>query len=447
MRRLLLILMTVLVLFAAVSILRQSVSAPQPRTQLELKQVDLTLQVLALRSDPDYRFAVESLGANELVADAIRLYREVSPEDLVLIKLGLLEAAGGKPQMALRSWAKVAQGAALYPTAQVLGGLWRSPPRLLPNAETTLNGSLTGWYRTQALGRLYELEQRTDQRRRLEADSREQALQVLGGLVWLGALPLAGSFTGVVILVGWLIWQRKQSPPGWQVPWSGETLWAVVVIWFAAFLVSGTTLAPVLSSLGIETASLDATAQSLVILGTYALGAGTGLLALWWLVWRPYSGHGQFRYNLVPGWWKWGLGGYFVATPLVLLASLLSQQLWSAGGGGNPLLEIISGSDTPVARLVLLGTVSVVAPFFEETLFRGLVFPTLASRWNVPLAIVGSALLFALAHLNASDLLPLTVLGMVLATLYHYTRTLAPCILLHALWNGASFVSLLVLGG
>jgi len=62
-------------------------------------------------------------------------------------------------------------------------------------------------------------------------------------------------------------------------------------------------------------------------------------------------------------------------------------------------------------------------------------------------AILLSAALFAIAHLNLADLLPLTVLGVVLGTVYSHSRNLLAPIALHSLWNTGSFVALLVLGG
>ena len=49
--------------------------------------------------------------------------------------------------------------------------------------------------------------------------------------------------------------------------------------------------------------------------------------------------------------------------------------------------------------------------------------------------------------LNLSDLLPLTMLGVVLGVVYSHSRNLLAPILLHSLWNTGSLVTLLVLGG
>jgi membrane protease YdiL (CAAX protease family) len=61
-------------------------------------------------------------------------------------------------------------------------------------------------------------------------------------------------------------------------------------------------------------------------------------------------------------------------------------------------------------------------------------------------AIACSGLVFAIAHLNVGDLLPLTVLGMLLGFVYLRSRNLFASMLLHSLWNSGSFVGLLILG-
>jgi membrane protease YdiL (CAAX protease family) len=164
---------------------------------------------------------------------------------------------------------------------------------------------------------------------------------------------------------------------------------------------------------------------------------------------RPYLNN---FFNWLPirgrsSWVKWGLGGYIAALPLVLLVSLINQQLLREQGGGNPLLDIILQTHDIGTWFILLVMVSVLAPIFEEIVFRGFVLTSL-TRF-VPLwgAIGISASLFAVAHLNIADFLPLVVLGCILGTVYSQSRNLLSSILLHSLWNGAQLVELLYLSG
>ena len=61
-------------------------------------------------------------------------------------------------------------------------------------------------------------------------------------------------------------------------------------------------------------------------------------------------------------------------------------------------------------------------------------------------AIALSSLIFALAHLSLSEVLPLATLGCVLGFVYTRSRNLLAPMLLHGLWNSGTLVSLVVLG-
>jgi membrane protease YdiL (CAAX protease family) len=99
-----------------------------------------------------------------------------------------------------------------------------------------------------------------------------------------------------------------------------------------------------------------------------------------------------------------------------------------------------------VAISLFFFTAAVAAPVFEEILFRGFLLPSLTRYVPVWSAIGLSALLFALAHLSLSEVLPLAVLGVVLGYVYTRSRGLLAPILLHSLWNSATMIGLLVLG-
>lgn len=94
----------------------------------------------------------------------------------------------------------------------------------------------------------------------------------------------------------------------------------------------------------------------------------------------------------------------------------------------------------PVVGLVLF---SVLAPFVEETVFRGLLFGWLRSRTPLPVAVAVSAALFALAHHNASMIMPLTAMGAILAVVYHRSGSLWPAIAVHGFINIAAVTNML----
>lgn len=83
-------------------------------------------------------------------------------------------------------------------------------------------------------------------------------------------------------------------------------------------------------------------------------------------------------------------------------------------------------------------TISVVGPVFEELLFRGAVTRALLRQNSPRKAILLSALLFGVFHLNPAQMLPAFLMGILLAWVYYKTASLIPCILMHILNNTLS---------
>lgn len=142
---------------------------------------------------------------------------------------------------------------------------------------------------------------------------------------------------------------------------------------------------------------------------------------------------------------------------LALIANLTLGSVFQQFGGSVPdqsaQFPLFKG-DYVGQALFMIGA-AVLAPIGEEVLFRGYVFNALrqtfaAHRWGLPLAYGVSALLFAAVHaLEVSRglialLVPLVVIGLLLAWTMHYTRSLLPCIIAHAINNGVALVVLVM---
>ncbi len=137
---------------------------------------------------------------------------------------------------------------------------------------------------------------------------------------------------------------------------------------------------------------------------------------------------------------------YCVALPLTLLATLLWSNLLAKFHVHAPpqdMLDYIRQANSPGLLVALLVLPVIVAPLSEELVFRGGVYRILlhhAPRW---VALIVSGLLFALVHGYTFTLVPLTVLGIVLAYAYERTGRIAVPILVHALFNLTSVLNLL----
>ncbi|MBW4487783.1 MAG: CPBP family intramembrane metalloprotease [Trichocoleus desertorum ATA4-8-CV12] len=384
------------------------------------------------------------------------------------LRLGVLQAQQGQTDAALATWSRLidttqpsSRFGSLGNTATALLGLWSTPSQLLPNAELQIKQGLDGWFRYQALARLYELQQRQTSLRELQAAEQDLAQQAAFKLLLIAGIPVFGFLIGIAILiylvVQWLL-KGKQAllvqngALSWPTSWGGETIWQVLVLFFVGQFFVGQIALPLgLQILGINPASFDSRTQAIYILAVYALLVSVGLLVLYSSLkpFLPFPDEGYedwFRINGRGSWFWWGLGGYFMALPLVILVSLINQQFWQGQGGSNPILPIVLEGRDNVALVIFFLTASIAAPLFEEVMFRGFLLPSLTRYVPVWGAITISAFLFALAHLSLSEILPLMVLGMVLGFVYTRSRNLLAPMLMHSLWNSGTLLSLFILG-
>lgn len=120
--------------------------------------------------------------------------------------------------------------------------------------------------------------------------------------------------------------------------------------------------------------------------------------------------------------------------PFVSLINLISMVI----GGENAALSLLE----PIQRLpiwVSLLCISVLPGVLEEFIFRGLLYSEYRKRsvWG---AILLSALLFGLMHMNFNQLCYAFALGVILALVYEATGSLLAPMLLHAVFNANSVI-------
>lgn len=82
--------------------------------------------------------------------------------------------------------------------------------------------------------------------------------------------------------------------------------------------------------------------------------------------------------------------------------------------------------------------IAIVGPVLEELLFRGAITKALLQQYNPTKAILISALLFGVFHINPAQILPAFLIGILLAWTYYKTGSLIPCIFMHILNNSLS---------
>ncbi len=137
---------------------------------------------------------------------------------------------------------------------------------------------------------------------------------------------------------------------------------------------------------------------------------------------------------------------YLAVLPPVELLVWLTTSLLRAAGitfTSQPITQLVltSLSDNGVQLVFVLAVV--IAPIFEEVIFRGLAYPALKQRWGaVPAAGLVSAA-FALTHLHLPSFGPLFVLGIGLCLAYEVSGSLLAPMVMHALFNAVNLSMLL----
>ncbi len=288
-----------------------------------------------------------------------------------------------------------------------------------------------------------------------EPVQQRQALARLLAVSWLpGLLLLLG--LGLLLREAWLLVRRRQpaAPP---LVGPALNLVDVTLLIAGGFVVLGELSVPLLLSPALRPLLVPLQAMPLRQQGLQVLVFYFGLMVPPLLILkallrpladqRPDNGWLQWRWRPAGSAIGAALSHGLMVLPVVAFSGWLISRVVGDPGGSNPLLELVLTARDPLALLCFALTAMVLAPLFEESLFRGVLLPVLGRRWGGGLGVLVSALVFGLAHLSLGELLPLTVLGVGLGWLRLRSGRLGPCVLMHSLWNGFTFTNLLLLAG
>ena len=130
-----------------------------------------------------------------------------------------------------------------------------------------------------------------------------------------------------------------------------------------------------------------------------------------------------------------------------VLAKWMEKTNKGEQAGPEPKFEQFTREGSALAQVVNLAVLVLLAPAFEELLFRGFLLSALHRAFGALAALVVSGAAFGLIHLQPAGLPTLTVLGLVLGLARLRTGSLLPPILMHAAWNGGVFLLMWTLVG
>ena len=138
------------------------------------------------------------------------------------------------------------------------------------------------------------------------------------------------------------------------------------------------------------------------------------------------------------------LMGLAFEAPVSALYDAIERRWPSPSSGDGELLKLIAAAP-PATQIALCLVIVGLGPALEEIFFRG-ALARLLRRAGPALAIVGTAALFAVAHVQPQKFLPIGLFGVALGVLRYASGSLLPGIVLHATFNAIPLVAVLSAG-
>ncbi|WP_017414923.1 CPBP family intramembrane glutamic endopeptidase [Clostridium tunisiense] len=116
---------------------------------------------------------------------------------------------------------------------------------------------------------------------------------------------------------------------------------------------------------------------------------------------------------------------------------LFSQNTFGLLLDQIPIPKFIESSFNKIAsnNYLMFFSLTITAPIFEEVISRGIILELFLKRYNDFAAIVLSAFIFGLIHMNIPQFINAFLVGLILGYIYLRTRSLALCILGHFINN------------
>lgn len=213
----------------------------------------------------------------------------------------------------------------------------------------------------------------------------------------------------------------ESERPGYSVPWKFIDNWIGVIL---LALIQGLLAIIILRSSKTELAQSAA-----IVLLELAYILPVILILAWRRVpWRQL-GFGRFEWKTL------GLGcGLLIGAYAIIIVHNALLYFLGVDTQGAKIAKMFAELNSPFWFSIVA---AVVAPFVEETFFRGFLFQGFREHYGWKVGMLLSSAIFAAAHLDLVVLIPTFILGNVLAYVYHRSNSVWPGIVLHFLVNSS----------
>lgn len=250
-------------------------------------------------------------------------------------------------------------------------------------------------------------------------------------LTFATLLMVAGFGRGMVWLIGYLHRRdsRSPSPEPFSAPAGPQTQgsfrWVDLFLYITVCVLTLLTAAPLLPIIS-------------VLLGWWIIKKnGVSVLSLWGFRSREW------------GWYFWrGADYYLLAIAPLSIFAALSVAIYNVLGievAPQPLIQDFLAMEDTAQIIQLIVLAVVIAPLWEELVFRGILYPILRGLRDPVFGMLSTAVLFGLVHGHGPSFFPLAFLGFILAYVFEKTGKLGLCIGLHAVFNASTTITLLLI--
>jgi len=241
-----------------------------------------------------------------------------------------------------------------------------------------------------------------------------------------------------------------------RVPWTLRQTLIGTALTIVPWLAINLPLALVSSTSGARPSRLplavDLISGIVALIITVVIEGAFLIAPLYFTVWRrapglsPRDGLRALGFRKAPLWRSvgWVLLGMVVVLAATVIYGLLIEHFNLPLRTNGEVLE----NEVRYAPFTVIGTLIggvLVAPFCEETFFRGYLFGGLLRGTNVWLAALVSAVFFTLVHTDLGTAALLLVIALMLAAMRYRLGSIWPGIALHTLNNALATVSVLMI--
>lgn len=150
---------------------------------------------------------------------------------------------------------------------------------------------------------------------------------------------------------------------------------------------------------------------------------------------KGFRTDGKVMYEEVTSKKKYLSGVGMIIGYMLLTYGAFDMFLYSIPTLNDGLYEYLEQYLSNTSYIFIFISTCIMAPIFEEILYRGILLNGLLKKYNYKKAIIFSALIFGIAHMNLPQGINAFFLGTIMGLAYYYTRSIYICMIMHFVNN------------